>query len=284
MPIQVTCPGCLKRFQVNDKFAGKTGPCPNCSKPITIPAKSDEVVIHAPEDGGPKDSKGRPVFKPIRRQEVKVTLPIVLSIAAVAVIALGVALLVRFSVAEPPTALLVLGTMLLAPPLVWAGYWFLRDDELEGFQGTELIVRCAIVSAVFAVTWALYALIPMYLGDFRSLAEIEVAYLLLVVPIMIILGSAASVLALELEAVQGALHYLLFFAVTLTLALLMGTQIAQPFARSTPAPTNATSPGAGASSPGKARPTAQPVPSAKSPAAAPKSTEPRNDKRPRLLQ
>ena len=277
MSIQVTCPGCLKRFQVADKFAGKTGPCPNCSKPITIPDKSDEVVIHAPEDAGPKDAKGRPVFKPIRREEVKITLPIALTIAAVSVIALGVALLVRFTTDEPPTALLVLGSMLLAPPLVYGGYWFLRDDELEGFQGTELIVRCAIVSVIFMITWGVYAVVPKYLGDYRSLAEIEFPYLLLVVPVMIVLGAVASVLALELEGVQGALHYLLYFAVTLLLALVMGTQIAQPFADAQPA-------SAGSPGPTSPVPPAANAPAAKTPAAPPKAADPKSEKRPRLLQ
>src|SRR6056297_1201645 len=73
MSIQVTCPGCLTRFQVNDKFAGKKGPCPKCKAEIMIPDKSDEVVIHAPEHSGPKDSQGRSVLKPIEREEVRVT-------------------------------------------------------------------------------------------------------------------------------------------------------------------------------------------------------------------
>ena len=281
MPIQVTCPGCLKRFQVADKFAGKTGPCPSCSKPITIPAKSDEVVIHAPDDGGPKDSKGHPVFKPLRRQEVKITLPVALTAGAIAIVALGVALLVRFSMDEPPTAILVLGSMLLAPPLVLAGYWFLRDDELAGFQGTELIVRCAIVSAIFMLTWAIYAFVPMYVGDFRTLSEIEVPYVLLVVPVMIVLGSITSVLTLELESVQGALHYLLYFAVTLILALVMGTEIAQPFADGQPASASPTAPTAPTAAP--TSPTVK-APTGKAPAASPTSPQPSSDKKPRLMQ
>lgn len=280
MPIQVTCPGCLKRFQVNDKFAGKTGPCPNCSKPITIPAKSDEVVIHAPDAGGPTDAKGRPIFKPIRRQEVKITLPVALATAAVAVVVIGVALLVRFTTAEPPTALLVLGAMLLAPPLAYAGYWFLRDDELEGFRGTELVIRCGIVSLVFMVTWAIYAFVPMYVGGFRTLAEIETPYLFFVVPIMILLGAAASILALELDTAQGGLHYMLYFAVTLFLALVMGTEIATPFASPESAspgtPTVAPGPDTAPKTPASPGTPAAPTPPPQRPGDA--------TKKPRLLQ
>lgn len=233
MPIQVTCPGCLKRFQVNDKFAGKTGPCPSCSKPITIPSKNEEVVIHSPENEGPKDSKGRPVFKPIQREETKVTLPTALVAGGMSLISLVVALAVRFTADEPPTGLLVLGTIFLAPPLVLVGYWFLRDDELDGFHGKELIVRTAILSAIFMVTWGIYAVVPKYIGSYESLAQVDLLSIAIVLPIMIGLGSIASVLTMELEGLQGVLHYLLYFAVTLILALVMGTQLAQPFARET---------------------------------------------------
>lgn len=233
MPIQVTCPGCLKRFQVNDKFAGKTGPCPSCSKPITIPSKNEEVVIHSPENEGPKDSKGRPVFKPIQREETKVTLPMALVAGGMSLISLVVALAVRFTADEPPTGLLVLGTIFLAPPLVLVGYWFLRDDELDGFHGKELIVRTAILSAIFMVTWGIYAVVPKYIGSYQSLAEVDLLSIAIVLPIMIGLGAVASVLTMELEGLQGVLHYLLYFAVTLILALVMGTQLAQPFARET---------------------------------------------------
>lgn len=279
MPIQVTCPGCLKRFQVADKFAGKTGPCPSCSKPITIPSKSDEVVIHAPDQAGPKDSKGRPVFQPLRREEVKITLPAAMIAGVSTLLSIGIALIVRFTNDEPPTAILALGTIFLAPPLVYVGYWFLRDDELAGFLGSELIIRCAIVAVVFMITWGIYASVPMYLSEYKSLAEIELIYLFILVPLMILIGAAASVLALELEVVQGTLHYLLYFALTVILALIMGTQIARPFAKdkaggraNPPAAIQPQAPGKGSQP--STSPSKQAAP------AAPKS----NDNKPKILQ
>lgn len=85
MAIDVTCAACKTRFQVSDKFAGKQGPCPKCKAIITVPAKKDEVVIHAPEGSGPKDSKGQLVLKPIARKETRLT-PINIGIIAGSVI------------------------------------------------------------------------------------------------------------------------------------------------------------------------------------------------------
>ena len=37
MPISYSCPHCGKQFSVADQFAGQTGPCAACGKPISIP-------------------------------------------------------------------------------------------------------------------------------------------------------------------------------------------------------------------------------------------------------
>jgi type II secretory pathway pseudopilin PulG len=37
MPIAYSCPHCGKQYSVADPFAGQTGPCAGCGKPITIP-------------------------------------------------------------------------------------------------------------------------------------------------------------------------------------------------------------------------------------------------------
>ena len=95
MAIDVTCTKCHTRFQVSEKFAGKSGPCPKCKNIIKIPDVKDQVVIHAPEVTGPKDTTGQPVFKPITRTEVKLQAPqialivgsvVVVLVAAVAVV------------------------------------------------------------------------------------------------------------------------------------------------------------------------------------------------------
>src|SRR5438270_12809900 len=37
MPIAYSCPHCGKQYSVADQYAGQTGPCASCGKPITIP-------------------------------------------------------------------------------------------------------------------------------------------------------------------------------------------------------------------------------------------------------
>ena len=37
MPIHFICPHCAAATDVDEKFAGQTGPCAHCGKPITIP-------------------------------------------------------------------------------------------------------------------------------------------------------------------------------------------------------------------------------------------------------
>src|SRR5688500_18302248 len=84
MAIDVTCAACKTRFQVSEKFAGKSGPCPKCKATIKIPDKKDEVVIHAPEEAGMKTKTGQPIFKPILRKEVRLsTLQIVAIVGSV---------------------------------------------------------------------------------------------------------------------------------------------------------------------------------------------------------
>ena len=159
MPIQVTCPNCLKRFQVSDKFAGKSGPCPNCKKQLKVPDKSEEVVIHAPEDGAPKDKAGKSVLKPIERTETDVTRKGMLITAGAILAAIGCAVGLRvsgfFEVAESGVSggqmlMMMLVALLLAPPLVWAGYTFVRDSEMAPYVGPELRNRVLILSCIFS--------------------------------------------------------------------------------------------------------------------------------------
>ena len=97
MPINVTCPGCLKRFSVADKFAGQKGPCPKCKAVITIPKKEDEVVIHAPDhsEAGAVGAGGRHVLKTYKRKDTKFQPLVFTAVIGSVLVALLIALVIR---------------------------------------------------------------------------------------------------------------------------------------------------------------------------------------------
>jgi hypothetical protein len=227
MPIPVTCPGCLARFSVSDKFAGKQGPCPKCKQVITVPDKSQEVIIHAPETSGPKDSGGRPVLKPIRRIEFDPSTWQIALASTVAIICLIGAIVLRAMAQSPPTWILALAAIALAYPLASMGYTFFKDDELGGYIGKERWIRLGICALAFASTWGLYALLAYYFGN-RKLADVETLQMAIFLALMFGLGVAVSVGACELEVGQSFLHYSIYFVATLVLALIAGVELAQP--------------------------------------------------------
>ena len=44
----------------------------------------------------------------------------------------------------------------LGPPLAYAGYSFLRDDEQGAFVGKDLLIRCLACGLVYALAWGVY--------------------------------------------------------------------------------------------------------------------------------
>jgi prepilin-type processing-associated H-X9-DG protein len=48
MPIQFTCPHCGAQTEVSDEFAGQSGPCARCGKPITVPRPDVPQAYAAP--------------------------------------------------------------------------------------------------------------------------------------------------------------------------------------------------------------------------------------------
>jgi hypothetical protein len=225
MPIQVTCPSCLKRFQVSDKFAGKTGPCPNCKKQIKVPDKDEEVVIHEQEDGAPKDRVGTSVLKPLERTETDVTRKGMLITGGAILAAVAFSIGFRFTGGAPIWAVVV-GAILLAPPLVSAGYSFVRDSELAPYVGEELRNRVLILSAIFSALWLLYAFVPGYVTETDSAAEMSFLAFGIIFSIMLVIGAFASVGAFELEFLSGLAHAGLYLIATLVLALISGLTLA----------------------------------------------------------
>ncbi|MGD9637352.1 MAG: hypothetical protein AB7U97_29030, partial [Pirellulales bacterium] len=159
MPINVTCPGCFTKFTVADKFAGQKGPCKKCKTIIEIPKLEDQVVIHAPDhsEAGAVGAGGRHALKTYKRQDTKFQPLMFAAVVGVVLVMLLVALVLRGQ--DKPTWLLALGAIILGPPLAWAGYTFLRDDELEGYAGANLALRATACGLVYALLWGVYLFI-----------------------------------------------------------------------------------------------------------------------------
>lgn len=225
MPIDVTCTGCKTRFQVSEKFAGKQGPCPKCKTVIKIPELKDQVVIHAPELEGPKDSTGQLVLKPIARKETRLTAVQLAGIVGSVVLVLVVALFLRIAFAktpdhEFPLVILIGGAVLLAPLLSFAGYTFLRDSELEPYRGTELLLRLLPTAIVYPGLWGLFWFVFWYLGfqyDPLGLIHYGVA-----IPAVVLIGAFASHLSLDLEPAQAAFHCAMYLGATVLLRVIIG--------------------------------------------------------------
>jgi hypothetical protein len=226
MPIQVICPNpkCLTRFSVADKFAGQKGPCPKCKTIITIPKKEEEVIIHAPEhsEAGAIGAGGRHVLKTYRRKDTKFQPLVFTGVVGFVLVALLIALVVR-SAGPPELWLKVLAAVALGPPIAWAGYSFLRDPELEGYQGTPLVIRSIICGVVYALLWAIFT----FLGDrffgaeaIRSGLEIW-QMVVLVVPVFAA-GTLAAYAAFDLDPGSAFFHCAMYFAVTVMLRLVAG--------------------------------------------------------------
>ena len=228
MPIQVTCRHCLKRFQVSEKFAGQTGPCPNCKKPIEIPKEDEQVVIHGPRDDAPKDSTGESVLKPISRKETDFTKSGLIISIGVVIAVFAAALFVRIGGIEGSVlfAAELIALVLLAPPLIWAGYTFLYDQEREPYVGRELMTRVAICSAIFVVLWCVYAFAPSYVLDLDKPSQMSWTSFGITLCVMIGLGALASAGAFELEYFNGVIHAGLYFIVLVLLAFTSGIVLA----------------------------------------------------------
>ncbi|TWU40440.1 hypothetical protein [Novipirellula artificiosorum] len=228
MPIQVTCPKCFKRFQVSEKFAGKKGPCPSCKNTITVPDKNEEVVIHEHPDDAPKDRSGQSVLVPIKRTETDVTRKgLILTIAAVVgVFAIAIAFRMLGGEEGPPDWAKVLGVIALAPPLVWAGYSFVYDSELEPYRGAELRNRVLIGAALLACVWLVYAFVPSYVLELDQAAEMSYTTFGIFFCIMLGIGAVIAVATFELEFVGGLTLAGLYLLSVVLLALVSGATLA----------------------------------------------------------
>ena len=225
MPIQVICSGCHTRFNVGDQHAGKTGACPKCKGSIQIPELGDEIVIHEAElEAGAKDSKGRSILKPIKRKEAKFSVNIFVAVAGLVVLSVAIAwLLGRNDLGESQFWVLAGGSILLGPPLAYAGYTFLRDDEMGYYQGTSVLLRSLACGLVYALLWGVYLFVgSQVFGDSAFAEGLEMVQIAgLAIPIMVV-GAGAAFVCFDLEMITGFFHYALYLVMTVGLRFVMG--------------------------------------------------------------
>lgn len=220
MSIRVTCTKCHTRFNVSEKFAGKEGPCPKCNAKIRVPDKSEEIVIESPKGDGPMDSTGRAVLDPVKRKETNLsTVQWTLIIGSI-VGFLAIALILRFSIEEVsqfPLWLIVASSAVIAPPLVFVAYAFLRDQELDSYRGKELRLRVMICALIYPITW-----VAMPLACFAFNDSYETGSYIAAGVAMIGIGGFTSMFCFEFDFLMGAVHYGLYLGVCLIGRLLSG--------------------------------------------------------------
>jgi hypothetical protein len=218
MPILVVCPGCKKSFTVADKFAGKTGPCPKCKTVISVPAVSEEVQIHAPEEfsRGGRGVSGRLALKPIARTQVKIRPVVAGAVAAGVVVFLAVLWLCGGLLGKWPIITGTTGLLLLSPILAMVAYTFLRDDEKEPYRGRGLALRTAACSAIYVILWGVFVYVK------ASYPPDEIWQWFVIAPPFLILGSMTAWLSFDLEPTNGFFHYSFYVLVTVLLARIAG--------------------------------------------------------------
>jgi hypothetical protein len=214
MSILVICPGCHKRYQVKDKFAGKSGHCPNCRHPIIVPDKAIDLKIHAPEEfeQGGRDTSNKLVLKPIAREEIKFN-PLVAAyiVSIAAVMFTGAFYGGNLGLFKDNLFITAASLALISPLLAMAGYALLYDEELEPYKGIEFFIRSAICGLIYTLFW----------GVFASISAVvltgEVWNWVFIAPPFLAAGAMVSATLLDLEFGNGLLHYSFYLIITIIL-------------------------------------------------------------------
>ncbi len=221
MAIDVICPGCHKRFQVSEQFAGKKGPCPGCKTIIEIPKLEDVVVIHEKQT-----TRGGAPAKLDSIKRTKTTANKFELFASLVSLTLGLAVAIAGTFVIPddsnaPGILISglagsffgIGTSLL-------GYIVLRNPELEIVNDRKTILKVAGIGLLYAVLWRIQVMITnetLTLEDGLILPGVLVLAIALTV-----VASFLSMLLLEFEFAQGLIHTSLFIGSLVVYSLILG--------------------------------------------------------------
>lgn len=219
MSIQVTCPGCLKRFNVSEKFAGQKGPCPKCKTVIEIPKLGEEVVIHGGEefDHAGRDAKGKLIGKPILRERSEFTPTVMAVVGATILVTVIVTWILGRAQFFDNMLMCFVGLLVVSPPLTAGGYKVLTgSEELQPYRGKKLWLRAGICSLVYIALWGVFA----YLSEQFLTGEIW-EWVVLVAPILAA-GGFVGLICFDLDYPIGFLHYSFYVAATIVLRAIAG--------------------------------------------------------------
>ena len=218
MAISVVCSKCQARFNVSDKFAGQTGPCPKCKNPIVIP-KPAAVTIHEPDRPTTSSKAGKMPTAPIVFKE-ETPSPVTISLIAAGLVGL---LLASFAVGRifstengpaVPTWLLALAAIVVAVPTTRIGYTVVRDKELQGYTGRSLALRVLACSLVYAGLWGI--------RGFLLQGDLEIWQWTFIVPFFLFSGGLAAVASFDLDWEIAVGHYAVYVILTALLRYLAG--------------------------------------------------------------
>ncbi|MDR0704025.1 MAG: zinc-ribbon domain-containing protein [Planctomycetaceae bacterium] len=218
MAITVVCPGCLKRFQVSDRFAGAKGPCPNCNTVITIPKAA--VKIHGAEEfaQGGKTASGKLVLKPISRLDMDFD-PVYAGFCILGVLAVYVLTWILGAVITSNATRDVLGgigVFFLAFPLSLFGYQVLRDrEQLFMLTDFDLYQKTAVCAVVYAVLWILFEI-------FIWLMNADLIFVWIYFAAFACMAMLTTHAVLDVNVGSSLLHYLIFFVAILILRGTLG--------------------------------------------------------------
>lgn len=219
MAISVVCAKCRARFNVSDKFAGQTGPCPKCKNPISIP-KPAAVTIHEPDRPTTSSKSGRMPTAPIVFEEKPVS-PVTITLIIGGLLLLLLAAFAAgklFANAEGspsiPGWLLAITAVAVALPSTRIGYAVVRDKELGGYTGGSLALRVLACSLVYAGLW-------LARGTLMQ-GELEIWQWTFVAPFFLFAGGLAAVTSFDLDWEVGVSHYAFYVFLTALMRFLAG--------------------------------------------------------------
>lgn len=221
MPIDVICPGCHKRFQVSEKFAGKKGPCPGCNTVIEIPKLEDVVVVHERET----TKTGAPAkINSIQRQKTTVSKFELIFGLSTLVLGFIITAAVRMALPEPSSTQLffmaILAGGLLGIGTSLLGYIVFRSQDTAIDNGRKTLIKVCLVGLAYVFIWRLLALITT--GVLTQDGDVILPGVIILAIAFAAMASFLPMALFEFEYIQGLIHVVLFVASLAIYSLILG--------------------------------------------------------------